>query len=86
MRTTANFATDNRFINWWTGGLNFQVEHHLFPSICHVHYPKIAPIVRETAREYGIPYMENKTFSDALGSHVRALKKFGAPDLEEVVG
>ncbi len=86
MRTTKNFATNNRFINWWTGGLNFQVEHHLFPSICHVHYPKIAPIVKRTAEEHGVPYKEHQTFGEALRSHIAALEQFGMPDLDEAIG
>ena len=80
--TTVDFATNNRLLSFYIGGLNFQVEHHLFPKVCHVHYPKIAPIVRATAEEYGIPYMENKYLKDALMSHVRTLKRFGQATLE----
>jgi linoleoyl-CoA desaturase len=58
------------------------VEHHLFPRVCHIHYPDIAPIVKATAWEYGIPYMENATFGEALGSHIRTLRRFGGLDLE----
>jgi linoleoyl-CoA desaturase len=57
--------------------LNFQVEHHLFPRISHVHYKAISPIVKATAEEYGIDYLENETFFGAVGSHVRLLKKLG---------
>jgi linoleoyl-CoA desaturase len=84
LHTTANFARNNAFLNWYSGGLNHQVEHHLFPNICHVHYPKIAPIVKKTAKEFGFPYNEHKTFSGALKSHVRMLRRFGAPSLEEI--
>ena len=65
MNTTTNFAVKNKWLSWYVGGLNFQVEHHLFPKISHVHYPAIAPIVRSTAAEFHIPYLEYNTFSDA---------------------
>ena len=63
--------------NWYIGGLNFQIEHHIFPNICHIHYPKIAPIVEATAKEYGIPYILKPTLWDALVSHTRKLKELG---------
>jgi len=86
MNTTANFSQNNKFISWYVGGLNFQVEHHLFPTICHVHYPRIAGIVRSTAKEFGIPYLENKTLWKALKSHVRTLQRFGKmPSLNETI-
>ena len=77
MRTTANFARDNKFLNWYIGGLNFQIEHHLFPRVCSVHYPAIAPIVEETAQEFDLPYHVHETFTDAVRSHYRTLKHFG---------
>jgi len=82
LKTTVNFSTKNPWISYYVGGLNFQVEHHLFPRICHVHYPALAPIVASTAREYGIPYLENPGFMDALRSHVRTLRRFGKATLE----
>jgi linoleoyl-CoA desaturase len=86
MNTTVNFSRKNKFISWYVGGLNFQVEHHLFPTICHVHYPAIAPIVKATAEEYGVRYLENETFSEALASHVRTLQRFGKlPDINEAL-
>lgn len=86
MNTTVNFSTKSKFISWYVGGLNFQVEHHLFPTICHVHYPAIAGIVKTTAIEYGVPYLENTTFVDALNSHIRTLKRFGRlPSLNEAI-
>ncbi len=57
------------------GGLNFQIEHHLFPNICHIHYSKLAPIVEKTAKEYGISYNLKPSFSQALLSHIRKLKE-----------
>jgi linoleoyl-CoA desaturase len=77
METTVNFARKNKLLSWYVGGLNFQVEHHLFPNICHVHYPQIAAIVEETAKEFNVPYLCAPTVKQALGSHLRMLKKFG---------
>lgn len=87
MQTTCNFSPDNKVLSWYLGGLNYQVEHHLFPRICHVHYPAISKIVKATAKEYGVPYLENKTFGEAFRSHVRTLKVMGREtDLNEVIG
>ena len=58
LKTTANFATNNKVVSWLVGGLNFQIEHHLFPKISHVHYPAISKIIRNACEEYGIPYIE----------------------------
>ncbi len=78
--TTANFATDNKFLTWMIGGLNYQVEHHLFPNICHVHYPRIAHIVRQTAAEFNLPYYSQKTFLVAIWNHFRMLRQLGQPN------
>jgi linoleoyl-CoA desaturase len=75
--TTANFAPNNRILNWYVGGLNFQVEHHLFPNICHIHYKNISPIVAKTAQEFGIPYNIKPTLRSALKSHALRLKELG---------
>jgi len=75
--TTANFSTKSKFITWFVGGLNFQIEHHLFPHICHIHYPNIAKIVRETVKEFNLPYHEFEHFHSAVWSHVKMLKQFG---------
>ncbi len=77
---TANFAPKSRLFSWYVGGLNYQVEHHLFPNICHVHYHKISHIVRDTAIEYNLPYYSYKTFLDALGGHAKFLYQMGKPD------
>ena len=74
---TTDFAPNNKFISWFIGGLNFQIEHHLFPQICHVHYPAIAKIVKSVAEEYGLPYQVQPTFTRALWEHGRMLKKLG---------
>jgi len=81
LRTTADFAQKNRIFSWFVGGLNFQVEHHLFPSIAHVHYHKIAPIVEETAKEYGIPYNKFRTFRGAVWAHYKMLRALGNPKI-----
>lgn len=75
--TTANFARNNRLLSWFVGGLNFQIEHHLFPQICHIHYREISDIVKQTAQEFKLPYFENKSFFGALASHYRMLKQLG---------
>ncbi|HEU4716880.1 MAG TPA: acyl-CoA desaturase [Bacteroidia bacterium] len=77
LMTTANFSRRNRLLSWYIGGLNFQIEHHLFPGISHVHYHRIAPIVERTAREFGLPYNQKPTFFHAFISHVRMLKELG---------
>ena len=79
LHTTSDFARNNHLLNWYIGGLNFQIEHHLFPDICHIHYRKIAPIVENTAKEYGLTYNLKPTFFAALKSHIRRLKELGRP-------
>lgn len=74
---TADFSPRSPFMNWFVGGLNHQIEHHLFPHISHVHYRQIAPIVRSTAQEFGLPYLVQPTFVHALWYHARMLKKLG---------
>ncbi|HTE31208.1 MAG TPA: fatty acid desaturase, partial [Chryseolinea sp.] len=75
--TTTNFGNKSRWFSWYVGGLNFQIEHHLFPNICHVHYRKISGIVQDTAKEFGLPYKSARTFIGALNSHARLLKQLG---------
>jgi linoleoyl-CoA desaturase len=77
LNTTSNFAHGSRLFSWFIGGLNYQVEHHLFPHICHIHYKKIAPIVRSTAEKYGITYHQHRTFFGALKSHFTLLHQLG---------
>lgn len=85
MATTCNFARKNKLISWYVGGLNFQVEHHLFPNICHVHYPEVSKIVKSTAEEFDIPYLEYETFGEALSSHFRTLRALGRNEIQPVV-
>jgi len=75
--TTVNFSTKNKIMNWFTGGLNHQVEHHIFPNISHVHYTKISKIVKDTAREFNLPYNEYKTTRKAIIAHFKHLKEMG---------
>ena len=80
IKTTANFATRNRIISWLVGGLNFQIEHHLFPKISHVHYPAISHIVRMVCAEYQLQYIEYPTMRQAVSAHVRFLRRLGKYD------
>lgn len=83
--TTTNFANKSRIFSWYVGGLNFQIEHHLFPNVCHVHYRKISTIVKETAAEFGLPYKSEETFLDAILGHGRLLKELGRkPALQSI--
>lgn len=77
LQTTANFANNSPAFSWFIGGLNFQIEHHLFPNVCHIHYKDLSKIVKETAHEYGIPYHEHKSFFGALRSHLTLLNSLG---------
>ncbi|WP_028297608.1 fatty acid desaturase family protein [Olivibacter sitiensis] len=76
MRTTANFSSSSKLASFFLGGLNRQIEHHLFPKICHIHYPAISKIIKATAQAYQLPYLENRTFFSALLSHYHILKSF----------
>jgi len=77
VETTVNFAPRNRLLNLYIGGLNFQIEHHLLPHICHLNYPRLAPIVRATCEEYGIQYNSYDTWREAFTSHWRELRTLG---------
>lgn len=77
--TTADFATRNRFLHWALGGLNFQIEHHLFPRVSHIHYPAVAKFVKETCNEYGIAYNEYRSLFSAFISHLTHLYRLGQP-------
>jgi linoleoyl-CoA desaturase len=77
INTTANFATKNKIVSWFTGGLNYQVEHHLFPKISHIHYPAISKIVKETCEQFNLRYLEFPTVRAAIMSHIMYLKAVG---------
>lgn len=86
LHTTTNFGHKAKLFSWYVGGLNYQVEHHLFPNICHVHYRKISKIVEQTAGEFGLPYKSKETFLQAIAAHARQLKWLGhKPELREAV-
>lgn len=78
IRTTANFAPDNKIVSWFVGGLNFQIEHHLFPKISHIHYRQISRIVKEKCKQFNLPYHSFATVWDAIVSHNRTMKQLGA--------
>mgnify|MGYP000583501678 CR=1 FL=1 len=77
LRTTSNFATSNRFLSWLLGGLNYQIEHHLFPSIGQNHLRNISGIVKQCARDFNLPYHESPSFLKAIFSHIKVLKRLG---------
>lgn len=77
VRTTANFAPGNMFVNWYVGGLNYQVEHHLFPKISHVHYPALSKIVQKTCEQYNLPYNTYPTMTASMISHFRMMRSLG---------
>lgn len=77
LKTTANFAPQSKIISWFVGGLNFQIEHHLFPKISHVHYPEIGRIIKQTCAEFNVPYIEYPRMRHAIASHVNFLKQMG---------
>ena len=84
LMTTVNFSTKNKLIGWFTGGLNFQVEHHIFPNISHIHYSKIAEIVKKTAREFNLPYNEFKSTRKAIIAHFDYLKLMGTKPILKI--
>lgn len=80
LKTTFDFCPENKFLTWSLGGLNFQVEHHLFPKVSHVHYPEIRKIVVELANKYGIQHNEFPSFWMALKSHFKMMHALGRPN------
>lgn len=74
---TCNFKTRSKIFEWYIGGCNYQIEHHLFPTICSIHYPALSKIVAETAREFNLKYIQQPSFQQALVSHYRFLKQLG---------
>jgi len=80
VRSTVDFARSSRVLGWYLGGLNFQIEHHLFPGVCHVHYPALAAMVVETCRAHGIPYRAQPSLWAAIAAHHRHLRALGATE------
>ena len=83
METTSDFARTNKFLNWYIGGLNFQIEHHLFPKVCSIHYPALSSMVEDLAKKHGIRFNQHPTMWDAVKSHYRMLKRLGNPECTE---
>ncbi len=85
LKTTSNFAMNNKLISWFVGGLNYQIEHHLFPKVSHVHYPAISKIIQEKCAEYNLPYNYYPTMGQALASHFKVMKQLGQKPNGEVL-
>jgi linoleoyl-CoA desaturase len=83
VETTVDFGRNSRSLSWFLGGLNFQIEHHLFPKVCHIHYPALSKIVEQTCKEYGVRYSVHPSFWAGIVSHYRWLKRMGRPELEQ---
>lgn len=77
VETTADFAPKSRIAAWYMGGLNFQIEHHLFTKVCHIHYPAISKIVENTCREFNVAYVAYPTLRSAVAAHYRFLRELG---------
>jgi linoleoyl-CoA desaturase len=80
VETTVNFARHSRIVAWYVGGLNFQIEHHLLPRVCHVNFPALSHLVQQVCREYGVKYAEHPTVRAGIASHFRWLRQMGMPD------
>jgi len=80
VETTVDFARRNPFLTWFLGGLNYQVEHHLFPRVCHIHYPKLSRVVENACRRHGIEYHAHPSVWSAIASHFRWLRRMGSPE------
>lgn len=79
IRTTAEFARGNPLVTWYLGGLNFQTTHHLFPKVCHVHYPRLSRIIEQVCRTHGVEYLTQRSLSGAVRSHYRFLRRLAVP-------
>lgn len=79
VETTVDFARGSRLLSWLVGGLNFQIEHHLFPRICHIHYPAISSVVEQTCHDFGVRYVAHETLFGGIRSHYRLLREMGRP-------
>lgn len=84
LETTCNFAPKSAWLSWMVGGLTHQIEHHLFPNISHIHYRNIAPIVKRTAEEFGLPYHSNGSFASAIFKHFKMLRDLGQMELRTI--
>ena len=86
LETTVDFARDKRWLCWLIGGLNFQIEHHLFPQICHIHYPQLSPLVERTSREFGLRYLAQESLLASIASHFRWLRRMSEIKLNSEKG
>jgi linoleoyl-CoA desaturase len=86
VETTVDFAPANRLLSWYIGGLNYQIEHHLLPHICHLNYPRLAPVVVATCEEFGIKYHSHPTWRRAFAAHWRTLRVLARPDVTQAAG
>jgi linoleoyl-CoA desaturase len=77
VQSSVDFARESRLLNWYVGGLNLQIEHHLFPQISHPHYAGMAPLVEATCREFGVRYTAHPTLASAIAAHFRQLRALG---------
>jgi len=84
LATTCNFSPNSKVLYWLVGGLTNQIEHHLFPNISHIHYKKLAPIVEQTSKEFGLPYHNNGNFPSAIAKHFKMLYLLGRMELPSV--
>ena len=80
VQSSVDFARGNRLLGWYVGGLNLQIEHHLFPQVCHLHYPGMAPVVEATCREFGVRYTSHPSFRAAVAAHFHQLRALGRAD------
>jgi linoleoyl-CoA desaturase len=85
LATTSNYSPKSKLFSWFVGGLNFQIEHHLFTNISHVHYKSISKIVSKTAKEFGIPYHSQKNFIKAIWEHIKMLRYLGTTEFKPAV-
>jgi fatty acid desaturase len=77
VEATVDFAPHDRILTWFIGGLNFQIEHHLFPRVCHTHYPALSKMVERVRLKHGVRYATHPSATAALRSHYRWLRKLG---------
>jgi len=84
LATTSNYAPGSGIFSWLIGGLNYQIEHHLLPNVCHIHYRKLSYIVALTAKEFGIPYLTKKTFAAAIRDHLAMLRQLGKMEMTTI--
>jgi linoleoyl-CoA desaturase len=82
--TTCNFSPNSKLLFWFIGGLNYQVEHHVLPDVCHVHYKSLTKIVAETAQEFGMPYNVKKSMAHAIWDHTKMLRSLGKKQIVNI--